>query len=73
MSEPQPPEGVDAVMADGTRVPLECVYDGRDHRGMHVWRAVWTLPARPTHIDIRLLPARTSVRVEVVENAEGEA
>lgn len=63
MSEPVAPENVVAVMADGTRIPLECVYDGLLPDGTHVWTAVLVLAALPDHVEIDILPAHTTIRI----------
>jgi len=44
MSEPEPPENVRVVPANGnSEIPLECEYWGKDQDGTHHWEAV--LPA----------------------------
>lgn len=60
MTEPEPPQGVAAVMADGRRIPLECTYAGLID-GTHLWQAVLNLPEQPRSISVRGLPANTSV------------
>lgn len=58
------PTGVRATMADGTVVPLECVYVGWAPRpgGVHVWQAVTAdLSHRPAAVDADEIPPYTTV------------
>ena len=57
-----PPEDVRAVMADGSEVPLECVYVGWVD-GAHRWNAVIPLGAVPASLRVGALPAKTAVGV----------
>jgi hypothetical protein len=59
-----PPEGVVAIMADGRVIPLELVYEGKE-KGMHVWRATFPLPALSGELKIALLPAATTIKLNV--------
>lgn len=59
-----PPRNVRAVLADGTVVPLDCVYVGV-HDGLDVWETTWALPEPPEHVLIEQLPAKCSVSVKI--------
>jgi hypothetical protein len=59
-----PPVDVRAVMADGSEVPLECVYVGWDGE-THRWDAVVRLGEVPASLRIGMLPALTSVGVRM--------
>lgn len=65
MSEAAPPENVVAIMPDGSRIPVECVYDGivSEEHGYHVWTAVWVLPVLPHELMIGTLPPKTAIRL----------
>jgi hypothetical protein len=61
--QPQPPENVRAVMDDGSVVPLDFFYDGWN--GVeHVWTVVWSLPQRPRHVVVGMVPPATAVQVQ---------
>lgn len=69
---PEPPKNVRLLYPDGTVVPVECVYDGRDRDGIHVWRIVLPEAIRPYYlaggrfaVSIDELPARTTVAFPV--------
>jgi len=67
---PPAPEGPRLVGADGTVVPLELVYAGKDHEGAHVWEAtaVWRriVPGGSlSHLQVDRLPAHTAIRVSI--------
>lgn len=58
-----PPENVCLTMADGSQVPVECVYEGWDGEA-HVWRAVTELGGRrPESMSIGMLPGHTKVAI----------
>lgn len=59
--QPEPPQNVVAVMPDGQRIAVECLYLGRDEDGLHLWQAVGVLPGLPDHVSIDELPPLTSV------------
>ena len=59
--EPTPPQNVRAVDRDGREVPVELVYAGRDHRGLHVWEAVVELGFPLAGLRAAVLPARTTL------------
>lgn len=59
---PEPPQDVRITMADGSEVPVECVYVGWDGQ-THNWQAVIEPDRRPASMSIGVLPARTSVSI----------
>lgn len=60
--EPQPPENVVAILADGTEIPVDLVYDGVDDRGLHCWTSVRDLPVDTVRLHAAVFPGRTAVR-----------
>jgi len=66
---PEAPEGARLVGADGTVVPLELVYAGKDHEGAHVWEAtvVWRIgPGDPLpNLQVDRLPANTAISIAI--------
>ncbi len=61
--EPTPPRGVTLNRIDGSKIPLEVVYVGKDH-GYYVWRTV--LEARAEngdYVSIDELPGMTRVEL----------
>jgi len=68
VSGPTPPRGVRVKLVNGDVVPCELVYKGQDHRGYHIWEAgIIDEGSPPSQILMDLLPARTSVLVNVIE------
>lgn len=68
-TEPQPPRNVRVVKADGTVIPVECVYRGQDEDGVHIWRSVHPVNFVPWVGDVlRIdeLPGRTAVEIRPV-------
>lgn len=68
MTLPEPPENVRAVFPDGTEVPLEMAYIGREPCGCHLWDA--TIPLRvhergAFHIRCDVLPDDTALGVHL--------
>jgi hypothetical protein len=58
--EPIPPEDVRLFYADGTEVPISCIYDGfRD--GMHLWEMIVPRPELPVRVTIAELPPHTRI------------
>lgn len=60
------PTNVRIMYADGSVVPLECVYTGQDTDGVHVWAA--TLPMRQeegARLLVDELPGMCSVVVAI--------
>ncbi len=64
--EPEPPQNVRLVHGDGTVIPLECRYDGKQD-GLHLWTAVVGPVAFGPRDSVRMdvLPPRTAVQVQV--------
>lgn len=60
-----PPQDVRAVMPGGSSFPVECVYRGTDENGIHRWVAVCPPPHFPVNLTIGVLPAHTSVAIEI--------
>jgi hypothetical protein len=60
--EPPPPENVQLVLADGTSIPVDCVYGGRRH-GIRHWRVVNVPAGEIVAMTIGVLPGQTSVDV----------
>lgn len=66
---PEPPQNVRIRYPDGHEEPVELLYQGRDHRGFHVWVATPTAPELSregffgggVHVLCDVLPAMTSV------------
>lgn len=61
---PTPPRNVRALMAGGHEIPLECVYHGFVD-GVHEWVAVLELGELPSRILMDVLPAHSSVSVDI--------
>lgn len=64
--DPVPPEDV-RLFVNGEWWPVELTYEGQDEDGMHRWVAVPTTPVPEGRLEMkcRLLPARTSVELQV--------
>jgi hypothetical protein len=62
---PEPPENVRVLTADGRVIPCELVYAGQNDDGIHVWEAVvGTLPIEHgAQLLTDYLPGRTSITV----------
>jgi hypothetical protein len=73
-SGPVPPENVQVILADGRRVPVECVYDGF-RAGRHRWVAPWPVALLDgiARLHIDMLPARTVVSIAVIPEGGGDA
>lgn len=62
--EPEPPQNVQVVYADGTRVPVDCAYVGTKP-AIHQWVAV--APLRPgvvREVTCDMLPAHTAIGLQ---------
>lgn len=62
---PRPPENVRIMFDDGTVIPVECTYRGRED-GHDVWRAVMPVDVtgHPVFwVQADVLPARSTVEV----------
>lgn len=59
---PEAPRGVRVVLDDGTEVPVECVYFGRQSNRRHLWVVITPLSFhRAVRLNIEHLPSRTDV------------
>ncbi len=60
---PEPPQGVRLVKADGTVIPIETVYAGKDDKGCDDWKMIMPYHFDPhaDHLEIAVLPARSAV------------
>jgi hypothetical protein len=58
--DPEPPENVRMVFADGRHVPVSCIYEGWNGKS-HVWRIVDAPDGLVTAVEVATLPARTTV------------
>lgn len=66
-SFPRAPENIRIVLADGTQIPRDALFDGYDSDGMARWYIVGVLPADLASVEIGVLPARTSIGFRVAE------
>lgn len=62
-----PPRNVVAVMGDGRRIPLDCVYAGPSN-GKHLWTVTWVLPEPPTDVLCDELPVDALIGVVMALN-----
>jgi hypothetical protein len=65
---PTPPGAARLHRPGADPIPLELVYVGQDSEGIHRWQAVLTpelAAIAGAHLEVGLLPARTSVTVTV--------
>lgn len=68
--QPVPPEDVSVLFSDGSRIPLECVYRGRDPEcGCHMWQNPVPLffteemLGKNPRLHVGVLPAGSEVRL----------
>lgn len=62
LHQPQPPENIRFLMADGSEIPVDAAFDKYDERGVAMWAITSPMPAgRVVGIEIGMLPARTAV------------
>jgi hypothetical protein len=62
VNDPQPPQNVTAIKADGTEIPVDLVYEGQNEDGLHVWTSVRDLPDETVRLHADVFPGRTVVR-----------
>lgn len=68
---PEPPRNVRVVKADGTVIPVECVYRGRDEDGLDLWVSVRPIRFTPWDGDTiacDMLPGRSAVQILAVSD-----
>jgi hypothetical protein len=59
---PDPPVDVRLVLLDGTRIPVECAYEGRSADGVDQWSVITSVAAdRCRGITVQTWPPRTSI------------
>jgi hypothetical protein len=56
-----PPEGVRVVRADGTVLPAELVYRGRDEDGQHLWELAGMILRPGDRLYADVMPGRTGI------------
>lgn len=64
---PEPPRNVRVIKADGTVIPVECAYRGRDEDGLHLWvsvSAIQFFPWAGDSIACDMLPGRSSITIQ---------
>jgi hypothetical protein len=71
--DPAPPVDVQVIYRDGTAVPVSCVYLGTSPEGERIWLVVDAPPGRlPVGLQVASLPARTTIRLTVLDDDGGD-
>jgi hypothetical protein len=65
-----PPENVQLVLADGSKVAADCIYVGWKD-GSHRWNVIIPTGVVPVSMSIDMLPGRTSIGVSLAPTMGG--
>lgn len=68
MASPTPPVNVRLAYADGTQVPVDCLYAGMNGEGLHQWEVINPRAQMPRKMLVDTLPARTAISVSSGES-----